>query len=118
MTAASTYVDLRRLPELFCGFEKRPANGPTLYPVSCIPQAWAAAAPLFVLQSMLGLSIDAREKRIAFDRPTMPASLDELQLGKLRIGEAWVDLALRRSGSKVLVEVVAREGEIDVVSRL
>jgi glycogen debranching enzyme len=118
MTAASTYVDLRRLPELFCGFERRPANGPTLYPVSCIPQAWASAAPLFVLQSMLGLSIDAREKRIVFDRPTMPASLDELTLGKLRIGDAWVDLALRRSGSKVLVEVLAREGEIDVVSRL
>jgi glycogen debranching enzyme len=118
LLAASTYVDMRRLPELFCGFDRRPANGPTFYPVSCIPQAWAAAAPLFVLQSSLGLSIDARAKRIEFDRPALPRSLDELVLGKLRVADAWVDIALRRSGSKVLVEVLAREGELDVVSRL
>jgi glycogen debranching enzyme len=118
LIAASTYVDLRRLPELFCGFERRPSNGPTFYPVSCIPQAWSAAAPLFVLQSTLGLSIDARARRIEFDQPALPTSIDELRLGKLRIGDAWVDLALRRSGAKVLVEVLAREGEIEVLSRL
>jgi glycogen debranching enzyme len=118
LIAASTYVDLRRLPELFCGFERKPANGPTFYPVSCIPQAWSAAAPLFVLQSTLGLSIDARARRIEFDQPALPTSIDELKLGRLRIGDAWVDLALRRSGAKVLVEVLARAGDIEVLSRL
>jgi glycogen debranching enzyme len=118
LLAASTYVDLRRLPELFCGFERRPANGPTFYPVSCIPQAWAAAAPLFMLQSSLGLSIDARARRVEFDQPALPASIDELTLRKLTVGDGWVDLCLRRSGPKVLVEVLARDGEIEVVSRL
>ncbi|AMM85307.1 hypothetical protein AZF01_13865 [Martelella sp. AD-3] len=47
--AASTYIDLRRLPELYCGFVRQRGKGPTFYPVSCIPQAWAAAAPLFLL---------------------------------------------------------------------
>jgi glycogen debranching enzyme len=118
LVAASTYVDLRRLPELFCGLERRPANGPTFYPVSCIPQAWAAAAPLFMLQSSLGLSIDARARRVEFDQPALPASIDELTLSRLKVGDGWVDLCLRRSGSKVLVEVLAREGAIEVVSRL
>ena len=118
VVAASTYVDLRRLPELFCGFERRPANGPTFYPVSCIPQAWAAAAPLFMLQSSLGLSIDARARRVEFDQPALPTSIDELKLRRLKVADGWVDLCLRRSGTKVLVEVLAREGEIEVVSRL
>jgi len=118
LLAASTYVDLRRLPELFCGFERRPANGPTFYPVSCIPQAWAAAAPLFMLQSSLGLTIDARARRVEFDQPVLPASIDELVLHRLTVGDGWVDLGLRRSGSKVLVEVLARSGAVEVVSRL
>src|SRR5262249_43161444 len=42
---ASLFVDLRRLPELFCGFDRRPGEGPTLYPVACAPQAWSAGAP-------------------------------------------------------------------------
>lgn len=118
LLAASTYVDLRRLPELFCGFERRPANGPTFYPVSCIPQAWAAAAPLYMLQSGLGLSIDARARRVEFDQPALPDSIDELVLRRLAVGDGWVDLGLKRSGAKVLVEVLAREGAIEVVSRL
>ena len=30
--AASTYVDLRRLPELICGFPRQRSRGPTFYP--------------------------------------------------------------------------------------
>src|SRR5262249_31125702 len=41
---ASLFLDLHRLPELFCGFVRRPGEGPTLYPVACAPQSWAAAA--------------------------------------------------------------------------
>ena len=29
---ASTYIDLRRLPELFCGFPRLRSHGPTFYP--------------------------------------------------------------------------------------
>ena len=57
---ASTYVDLRRLPELFCGFPRQQTRGPTFYPVACIPQAWAAAAPLYLVQSCVGLAFRRR----------------------------------------------------------
>ena len=36
---ASTYVELRRLPELFCGFPRQQTRGPTFYPVACMPQS-------------------------------------------------------------------------------
>jgi len=116
--AASTHVDLRRLPELFCGFARRPADGPTFYPVSCIPQAWSAAAPLSLLQSNLGMTIDAAQRRIVFDRPMLPPFLDELRLGRLAIGDAWVDLGLQRSETKVLVDVLDRQGDLQIITRL
>src|SRR5688500_4215358 len=40
----SEAVDLHRLPELICGFDRRSDEHPTLYPVACAPQAWAAGA--------------------------------------------------------------------------
>src|SRR5690606_36054939 len=35
----SLFMDQRRMPELLCGFVRRPGEGPTLYPVACSPQA-------------------------------------------------------------------------------
>ena len=37
MLAAASFMELRRLPELFCGFRRRRGAGPTLYPVACSP---------------------------------------------------------------------------------
>jgi len=43
---AAAYMDLRRLPELFCGFSRRQRNGPTLYPVACAPAGMGDRRPL------------------------------------------------------------------------
>ncbi len=45
----ATYMDMRRLPELFCGFQRERRRGPTLYPVACAPQAWASATPFSLI---------------------------------------------------------------------
>lgn len=116
--AASTYVDLRRLPELFCGFVRRPANGPTFYPVSCVPQAWSAAAPLSLIQSSLGLTFDDEKRSLQFDQPMLPPFLDDLTIKHLAIGNEWVDLRLHRSGTKVLVEVLDRKGDLQIFARI
>lgn len=42
-----------RLPELFCGFDRRDTGFPVPYPAACTPQAWAAAAPFHLLRTML-----------------------------------------------------------------
>ncbi|MCA1408526.1 amylo-alpha-1,6-glucosidase [Ensifer sp. IC3342] len=114
--SASTYIDLKRLPELFCGFPRQRARGPTFYPVSCIPQAWAAAAPLYLLQSMIGLGFDPRRGYVTLNEPTLPRFLDEVVLRRLRTGSGLVDIALRRSRSQVVVDVLERTGRVRVAT--
>ena len=114
--AASTYIDLRRLPELFCGFPRQRTQGPTFYPVACAPQAWAAAAPLSIIQSCLGLSFDPVALHVTFNQPVLADFLDEVILRHLGVGNGSVDLALRRSGSHVMVDVLDRQGEVRIQS--
>ncbi len=60
---ASTHMELNRLPELFCGFHKRSdLEGPTLYPVACSPQAWAAGSAYMLLESCLGIRVQPEER--------------------------------------------------------
>jgi glycogen debranching enzyme len=111
----SIAMDLHRLPELFCGFRWRPGLGPILYPLSCAPQAWAAGAVFLLLQSSLGLSIDARRKSIRFTYPTLPPFLEEVSIANLKVGEASADLLIKRYGHDVAINVLRREGSVEVV---
>ena len=109
---ACIYIDLRRLPELFCGFPRRRGQGPTFYPVACAPQAWSAATPFSLVQSCLGLSFDPVQRRVIFDQPTLPRFLDRVILRGLAIGDARIDVMLRRSREDVAVSVLSRSGDI------
>lgn len=109
---ASTYIDLRRLPELFCGFYRMRGQGPTFYPLACSPQAWAATAPLSLLQNCLGLGFDPERRRVRFTQPVLPAFLDEVILRGLRIDDATIDVMLRRAEAHAAVSVIARRGDI------
>jgi len=112
-------VELQRLPELFCGFHKRPGtSGPTLYPVACAPQAWAAGAVFLLLRACLGMSVRAPERQICFAHPLLPANLDEVRIENLRVVDATVDLLMRRQEDGVDVEVLRRRGEIEIVKSL
>ncbi len=114
MFDASLCMDLHRLPELFCGFHRREGEGPTLYPVACAPQAWAAAAVYLLLQACLGLSIRAPEGRICFSYPRLPPFLQELHIRNLRVNDATVDLLLLRHGHDVGINVPRREGKVEI----
>jgi glycogen debranching enzyme len=112
---ASCHVEMNRLPELFCGFHRRPeTTGPTLYPVACSPQAWAAGSVFMLVQACLGLNIDGVAKRIQFANPTLPSNVDEIQVRRLRIGDAQIDFAARRFGKRVQIEVSQKSGELEV----
>lgn len=115
--SASGYIDQRRLPELFCGFPRQRSQGPTFYPVACAPQAWAAAAPLLLLQACLGLDFDPYEPAITFDSPSLPGFLNEVFLGNLSVGGGSADVAIRRVGARVVVDVITRRGEVQVLTR-
>ncbi len=111
---AATYMDLRRLPELFCGFRREKHRGPTLYPVACAPQAWASATPFTLLEAALGLEFDVARCEIRLRNPRLPAFLDEVILRQLQLGPSTVDLRITRHGDDVSLEVLRRRGKIQV----
>jgi glycogen debranching enzyme len=111
---AATYMDLRRLPELFCGFRREKNRGPTLYPVACAPQAWASATPFTLLEAALGLDFDAERGEIRLRNPRLPSFLDEVILRDLRLGSSSVDLRISRHGDDVSMEVLRSHGRVQV----
>ena len=111
MFDSAAYMDLRRLPELFCGFRRVPGKGPTFYPVACAPQAWASATPFAFLQACLGLQFDPAAEEIRLRQPRLPAFLHEVTIRNLRIGNTRLDLALHRHGNDVSGNVLDRVGD-------
>lgn len=114
---ASTYIDLKRLPELFCGFPRARGQGPTFYPVACAPQAWAAGAVLSLARACLGLNFDPANRYVIFDVPRLPDFVDQLDIGHLTLGEASIDVAFARSNSEVTVRVLSRRGRVRALTR-
>jgi glycogen debranching enzyme len=115
MKDASVAVDMRRLPELICGFPRRPGEGPTQYPVACAPQAWAAGAVFMLLSACLGIQIDGRRKEVSFCHPKLPDSLPDLRITNLRVDGGSVDLLLENQPHDVGITVLRRTGDISVV---
>ncbi|MDP1582647.1 MAG: amylo-alpha-1,6-glucosidase [Bradyrhizobium sp.] len=111
---AASYMDLRRLPELFCGFQREKRRGPTLYPVACAPQAWASATPFTLLEAALGLEFDVQRGEIRLRDPRLPVFLNEVVLRDLQLGPSSVDLRIRRHGEEVSLEVMRTRGQIQV----
>jgi glycogen debranching enzyme len=112
----SSEVMFHRLPELICGFGRRPGKGPTLYPVACSPQAWAAGSVFMLLQACLGLEIRASESRIYLHHSALPEKLQHIRIRNLRVGNASVDLACERYADSVSVNILRRTGEVEIVS--
>jgi len=101
--AAMSYCRDRRLPELFCGIGKR--SGPLVrYPVACSPQAWASAAPMLLLQSILGIRVDAPRGRLIVKNPALPRAVGKMELHGMRIGSALVSMRFRRVGKRCHVD--------------
>jgi glycogen debranching enzyme len=112
---AASYMDLRRLPELFCGFLRLPHGAPTQYPVACSPQAWASTAFLALIQASLGLTLSESDKAISFYRPALPVFLEELHLRNLRLPCGSADVHLKRHGGEIVVTQTRRQGDVSVV---
>ena len=112
--AAACHMDLLRFPELFCGFPRRRGTAPTLYPVACQPQAWASATPFALLQACLGLELCFAKREIRFNNPQLPKFLEEIHINGLALGEASVNLRLRRRGAHTEVAIVSQRGDISI----
>jgi glycogen debranching enzyme len=113
---ASRFVEVHRLPELFCGFHRRAGEGPTLYPVACAPQAWATGTVFMLLQSCLGLHVDGVDGRLVFRHPMLPEWLREVCFTGLQLPRGSVDLVVERYARDVSINVTRREGNVEVVA--
>ena len=76
-----------RLPELFCGFDRDEFARPVPYPTSCSPQAWAAAAPLLLLHSLLRFTPDVDSRQL-WCAPEVPDRYLPLRVSGLRVGKS------------------------------
>jgi glycogen debranching enzyme len=111
----SQAVDLHRLPELICGFDRGDSESPTLYPVACAPQAWAAGAVFLLIQACLGLRVEAVPRRVSFVRALLPPEIDWLRISRLAVGDGFVDLQLERHPQDVGVTVLQRQGRVEII---
>ena len=112
--SAQWFSDLR-LPELFCGFAREDVGAPVAYPVACSPQAWSAAAPFYLLHTMLGLRANAAARRLELLRPTLPEWLGKLTITGLPVGDDSVDLLVHRWRGRTSAELLGRRGSIEVI---
>lgn len=108
--AAMNFRDYR-LPELFCGVQRREFDEPVHYPVSCSPQAWASGAFFLMLTSVLGIRPSAPRKELNIINPVLPDWLEFLRVRNLRVGNSRVALDFTRGGDRTYCNVVNVEGE-------
>ena len=112
---ATLFLQLHRLPELYCGFTRRHGEGPTLYPVACDPQAWAAGSVFLFLQACLGLRVDAIANQVTFDRPMLPDFLPRLRIRDLSVGSSTLDLIIEKQALNASVNVLRKDGDAEVI---
>jgi glycogen debranching enzyme len=110
---SSLYFPYHRLPELFCGFTRRPIGGPVRYPIACDPQAWAVGSTFLFLQSSLGLS--STPEGLMISKPQLPTWLNSLLVENLRVGGGKVDVEFTRSRGRTYCQLLRKEGDVRVI---
>jgi glycogen debranching enzyme len=83
-----------RLPELYCGFDRAEFPAPIPYPTSCSPQAWAAAAPVLLIRTLLRLQPDLPRAEVQL-APVMPDRMTPLRIDNVPLGEYRLSLDVR-----------------------
>jgi glycogen debranching enzyme len=117
LATAGAHFPSGRYPELFCGYARSDVPVPVEYPVACRPQAWATGATLLMMRSYAGISADAPAKTLSIVRPNLPVWLERAEIVGMRVGAARVDLAFSQTHGTTAVQVLRKDGELDVVVR-
>jgi glycogen debranching enzyme len=117
MFDAGLFIELQRLPELFCGFERRRGEGPTDYPVACSPQAWSVAAVFMMLQACFRISINAFTKTIQFDKPVLPSYLDHVYISNLPTSDKFCNLNMARMQFDVSFNLIQKSEDWSVITK-
>jgi glycogen debranching enzyme len=89
-----------RLPELFAGLHRDDVPIPVPYPTACSPQAWAAAAPVHLLRTLVGLEPALHRREIGV-RPRIPEHLGSVRLDRLPFAGGRVDIRAHGTHAEV-----------------
>jgi glycogen debranching enzyme len=87
LVEAAECVDWQ-LPEVLAGYARADTGFPVVYPTTCSPQAWAAAAPVAGLTATLGLVPDRPTGQL-IARGTPPRDLTLEVLAVPAFGRCW-----------------------------
>jgi glycogen debranching enzyme len=90
-----------RLPELYGGRGTSEESTPTPYPLSCRPQAWAAASAVAVLVAALGLEPDVPGGTLTIN-PATSTPWTTLELKGLRVGDEVLTVRLDEGRAEVV----------------
>jgi len=84
-----------RLPELFGGFAREQVPVPVPYPAACSPQAWAAAAPVELVRTLLGLDVGSDDLHAD---AAVPARFRPLRVDNLEVRGRRYSVEVDRGG--------------------
>lgn len=115
MFDAGLFIELQRLPELFCGLDRRRGEGPTAYPVACSPQAWSVAAVFMLLQACFRVHINAVTKTVTFEKPLLPTYLEQVYISNLILGDSLCHLNLTRLHTDVGFNLLQKPDDWSVI---
>ncbi|WP_423147827.1 glycogen debranching N-terminal domain-containing protein [Rubrolithibacter danxiaensis] len=112
---ASLFIELQRMPELYCGFNRKAGIGPTDYPVACSPQAWSVAVVFMLLQACLRIDINVLTKTITFDRPLLPEYLEKFHISDLTLNSSNCNLTINRLPNDVGFNLLQKPEDWQVI---
>jgi glycogen debranching enzyme len=106
----------QRPPEVFAGFDREPASFPVQYLGANVPQAWASGSTIHIVSAFLGLAPHASAQRMVV-APRLPTWLDAIDVHGLGVGDARVDVTVRRDGDTVRADARVTRGSLEVTCR-
>ena len=83
--------------------------------MACIPQAWASAACFALLGALLGVSFNSHMRQIRLTRPVLPISSNRFEIHNLQFAGGAVDLLFRRHTRDVALNVLRKDGNVEVL---
>jgi glycogen debranching enzyme len=111
---STEHMENHRLPELFCGFERKKGKSPTMYPVACSPQAWSVGAAFMMIQACLGLKINAANKTITLHQPVLPSFLNDITITNLRVNNQLIIFQVRRNKDGIEATLLSPNKDITI----
>jgi glycogen debranching enzyme len=91
-----------QLPEVFAGLRREETSFPIAYPTAARPQAWAAGAPVLLLQTLLGLQPDHRRHALESVAPEeLPSWAQSLRLQGVQAFDGMWDVRLEEGHVRV-----------------